>query len=280
MAHSKGIRLPAVAGRFYDSDPEALRGELRGYLEDVGVPPDIGHVHALVSPHAGHMCSGPPAAHGYRQVQGEDCRRVVIIAPSHRPGFRGVAAHLGEAFRMPLGDVPLDNDFSEHLIAEHDFIADLPRAHAGEHSLEIQLPFLQMVLTQWRLVPLLVSDQGSQSMTQLGEALGEALGRDETRTLVVASSDLYHGHDLSECRASDQRCATAVEAFDARALLDDLGSHRFMACGGGPIAAAMIAARAMGARESHVLALTNSAETCSGPGGYVVGYLSAALCER
>jgi AmmeMemoRadiSam system protein B len=226
------------------------------------------------------MCSGPPAAHGYRQVQGEDYRRVVIIAPSHRPGYRGVAAHLGQAFRTPLGDVPIDREFSERLIAEHDFIADLPHAHEGEHSLEIQLPFLQMVLSDWRLVPLLVSDQGAGPMTRLGEALGATLAGDATPTLVVASSDLYHGHDLSECRASDKRCAAVVEAFDARALLADLEDHHLMACGGGPIAAAMIAARAMGARESHVLALTNSAETCSGPGGYVVGYLSAAMSER
>lgn len=277
MVRSSAIRPPAVAGTFYEADPEELRAHIRRHLDAAAPPPPIETIHGIVAPHAGYIFSGPPAAHVYRLIAGRRCERVAVIAPSHHEWFEGVATHRGEAFQTPLGRVPIDNEFIDRLMAACDFIADLPRAHRDEHSLEVQLPFLQMTLEGWSLVPLLVAKQSWDLMQPLGETLGKLLAEDPKRSLVVASSDLYHGNDLARCREMDRRCAEAIAAFAPQAFLAGIAREEYQACGAGPIAAAMVAAQAMGATKSTVLRLTNSSETFPTASSRVVGYLSAAF---
>lgn len=279
MARSSTIRPPACAGTFYDADPEMLRSEVRAHLDAVRRLPEVGTIRGIVAPHAGHIYSGVPAAHAYQLIKGQGFRRVIIIAPSHYSWFEGVATWLGESFNTPLGSVPLDREFTECLIRRADFVADHPGAHREEHSLEVQLPFLQEVLDDWKLVPLLVARQGWDLMSRLGETIAELLREESTPTLIVASSDLYHGRDVEECRASGQRCAEAIAAFDPEHFLGGIAADRYQACGAGPIAATMVAARGLGATASDVLCLTNSSETCPGPTDRVVGYLSAVFSE-
>jgi AmmeMemoRadiSam system protein B len=279
MSRTSTVRPPAHAGSFYEADPQELRRHIHHHLRAVNEIPKVGKIHGIVAPHAGYVFSGPPAAHAYRVIAGRDYRRVAVIAPSHSEWFEGAATHLGEAFETPLGRVPIDRKFCARLIAEADFVQDLPEVHRFEHSLEVQLPFLQEVLKDWSLVPLLVAKQSWDLMRPLGEALGKMLAEDEVSSLVVASSDLYHGSDHEACRDLDQRCAEAVAAFRPDEFLRGIEAHSYQACGAGPIAAAMVAAQRMGATQSHVLSLTDSSETFPTPSRRVVGYLSAVFSE-
>jgi AmmeMemoRadiSam system protein B len=280
MACSSAVRRPAHAGTFYNARPDDLRADVRCHLDAVGQLPQVGTVWGIVAPHAGHVYSGAPAAHAYRLIEGGGIRRVIVIAPSHHSWFEGVATWLGEAFETPLGPVPLDRGFTERLIARADSVSDQPAAHREEHSLEVQLPFLQEVLGEWTLVPLLVARQSWGLMRGLGDSIAAMVREETTPTLVVASSDLYHGRDVEQCRASGRRCAEAITAFDPEQFLAGVAEDRYQACGAGPIAATMVAARALGATSGQVLCLTDSSETCPGTTDRVVGYLSAVFCEN
>src|SRR5690349_12126616 len=181
------IRPPAVAGLFYPGDPSELRDEVSGYLAQtdptVGAPPK-----ALIVPHAGYIYSGVIAAAAYSQVsqRRRNIRRVVLIGPSHRVYLRGMAAPEAEAFQTPLGIVPVDRELKARLLA-HPSVIESDSPHASEHSLEVQLPFLQMLFDEFTLLPLAL---GSATPADVARALAEVWGGEET--LVLVSSDLSH----------------------------------------------------------------------------------------
>lgn len=276
--HTHVARPPACAGTFYDANPVALRRDIRAQLDAAGPAASPGPIRGIVAPHAGHLFSGAPAARAYRLLEGTGVRRVILTGPCHRVPFHGVAATLDSAFDTPLGSVPLDTDFVARLIETTDFTEENRLAHRDEHSLEVHLPFLQVVLTEWKLVPLLISRQSWDMTQRLGEALVMLLRDDPTPTVLIASSDLYHGNDRDACEASDRLCAEAIERFDPESFHMGAANREYQACGAGPIAAAMLASRALGATASRVLCVTNSSETFPTPhADRVVGYLSAVF---
>ena len=181
------IRPPAVAGVFYPSDPSELRDEVSGYLAQtatvVGPTPK-----ALIVPHAGYIYSGVIAAAAYSQVsqRRRDIRRVVLIGPSHRVYLRGMAVPASGVFQTPLGRVPIDRELKARLLT-HPSIVESDSPHASEHSLEVQLPFLQMMFDEFTLLPLAL---GSAAPADVAHALAEVWGGPET--LVLVSSDLSH----------------------------------------------------------------------------------------
>ena len=229
---------------------------------------------ALVSPHAGLGYSGPVAAHGYALLRGRSDLTVVLVGPSHRVAFEGSAVFGRGGFETPLGTAPVDEEIARDL-AGYPGVSERPEPHRAEHSLEMQLPFLQHLVPRLRVVPVLMGDQSRGDVDLLAEALSRVLaGRD---ALLVASSDLSHYHPAPAANALDARVVGDVERFDPEALMDRLEAEPGHACGGGPMVAVMKAARALGAHRATVLRYADSGDVEEGDKARVVGYVSAAL---
>jgi AmmeMemoRadiSam system protein B len=269
------IRKPAVAGTWYPGDRASLVSEVEGYLADV-VPVEVpGRLVALISPHAGLRYSGPVAAHAYARLRGRRDLTAVIVGPSHRVAFAGVSVYARGAFATPLGEVPIDEALAEALLAADDVMRDEPSPHRDEHSLEMQLPFLQHLVPGLRIVPLLMGSQDRAEVEALARALGRVLH--ERDALLVASSDLSHYHPAPVARELDAKVVGDVARLDPEALMDRLESFHGHACGGGPMVAVLEAARARGASLATILRYADSGDAGDGDKSRVVGYLAAAL---
>jgi hypothetical protein len=277
-AFAEEIRESAIAGSWYPSSPAALQEQIEGFLSRVPSPRSSGGLIALISPHAGYAYSGQVAAHAYKQI-GPDQKfeTVLILAPSHRARFSGVALYDRGGFRTPFGVVPLDPKLIEDLKKRDFRIRYVPDAHTHEHSLEIQLPFLQVVLPGFKLVPLLMGEQDLPTCQWLAEAIVDSIRGKPV--LVVASSDLSHFHDSEKARKLDQQVVDRTSAFDPEGLSRDLSSGKCEACGGGPMVTAMLVARKLGADRSQVLQYAHSGDV-TGENSRVVGYMAAALWAR
>jgi AmmeMemoRadiSam system protein B len=260
------IREPVVAGRFYAGRADALTTDVTTLLDAVPavetLPPK-----ALVVPHAGYVYSGPVAASAYATLRPwhDRYRRVVLLGPSHRVPFRGLAMTKADMFRTPLGDVPVDRQALAGLDIPGLSFADAP--HAAEHSLEVQLPFLIAVLDDFALVPIVVGDAAPALVARVLDALW-----DGPETLIVISSDLSHYLAYEDARKVDARTCDAIEHFDAERLDHD------MACGATPIAGLLVAARRRGL-DIRTLDLRNSGDT-SGDEEAVVGYGAWVLFDK
>ncbi len=274
------IREPAVAGQFYPSDAAALSANVAALLSlpKEGAPPD-GRPIALVAPHAGYVYSGAVAAAAYRLLSPEAFDRVVVIAPSHRVPLRGSSVWERGAYRTPLGDVPVDEELAALLLEEgRGEVVVAPELHRREHSLEVQLPFLQSTLGAFHLVPIVMGRQDEPHPSRLGEAVAAAVRArgPDARVLLVASTDLSHYYDDERARALDGVLVDDLARFDADALARDLAAGRCEACGGGPLLATLHAASALGATRAEVLSYATSGDV-SGDRDDVVGYVAAAL---
>lgn len=261
----ESIRPPAVAGMFYPGQPAALRAYLGAALEVL--PTYHGPFpKAIIAPHAGYVYSGSIAATIYRQVQAfrQQIRRVVLLGPTHRVAVQGIALPTVSAFRTPLGDVPLDQDGLRTLLNQPGIVSsDLP--HGPEHSLEVQLPFLQYGLDDFSLLPLAVGQASPQLVAQTLETLW---GDDET--LIVISSDLSHYLPYDQARQMDQQtCARILTAQEAIRPQE--------ACGAYPINGLILAARRHGL-QGKLLDLRNSGDT-AGDKNRVVGYAAFAYTQ-
>ena len=275
----QGVREPALAGAWYPGHPEKLRGQITEFLSKADGDSVQGEMIALLVPHAGHMYSGQVAAFGYKHLRGTDFKRVILIGPSHYVGFKGIAVDLQSGYRTPLGTAPLDKDFADELLRADRQIRCLPDAFAREHSLEIQVPFLQSVLKDFSIVPLLMREYDEVTCTALAEGLAKTIKKTRGRTLVLASTDLSHFHNSEEAKLLDHRFIDGLRAFDPRALLQSMTRGECEACGGGPAVATMMAARDLGARQAVVFRYANSGDV-TGDYKRVVGYVSAAFVGR
>ena len=256
---SKNIRPAAVAGRFYPADPVALRKVITGLLENV--PTASGPApKALIVPHAGYPYSGPIAASGYAQFVPERdvIKRVVLIGPAHYVELNGLAVSSADFFATPLGLVPVDADALRELSSLPQ-VRVFDEAHAVEHSLEVHLPFLQVILAEFSVVPLAAGETTPEAIREVLEVLW---GGPETR--FVISSDLSHYHDAETARCVDEVTAKAIEALAPEDIGDD------QACGRLAIRGLLQAARAHGLR-ARAVDLRNSGDT-AGPRDRVVGY--------
>lgn len=258
------IRRPSVAGLFYPADPQSLHRNIEHYLHDVDRLP-ARRPKAIVSPHAGYIYSGPVAAFGYAAVRpyAKEIRRVVLLAPAHRLPFRGLAVPSSEVFRTPLGDIVIDEKGVE-TARQQTGVQLLDRAFDDEHAIEVQLPFLQQVLEEFSLVPIVV---GMAEDEEVAGVLGALWGGDET--LIVISSDLSHYLDYDTARHHDQQTRRAIEEMRP----DALGGHD--ACGYLPLRGLLKVALDRGLRV-ETLDMRNSGDT-AGPRDRVVGYGSYAV---
>jgi AmmeMemoRadiSam system protein B/AmmeMemoRadiSam system protein A len=261
------VRPPAVAGSFYPGDRRELDAALRGYLQEAAGDELAAPPKAVIAPHAGYVYSGPIAASAYVRVAKASgaIRRVVLLGPAHRVAVSGLAAPRAEAFATPLGEVQLDPVALERVLA-------LPQvevsnaAHALEHSLEVQLPFLQKILDRFDLVPLVVGDATPE---QVAEVLDLLWGGEET--LIVVSSDLSHFEDYATARRMDDDTSRAIEALEPEGIAYE---H---ACGRIPVQGLLVAARRRGLR-AQAIDVRNSGDT-AGSRDSVVGYGAYVFSE-
>ena len=269
------VRRAAVAGSWYPGTAAAIAEEVDRYLEAAAPTVVPGRLVALISPHAGLRYSGPVAAYGYGLLRGRENLTVVLVGPSHRAAFEGVALHAHGAWETPLGRAPIDEAVAEALLAAGPVVFDDPDVHRDEHSLEMQMPFLQRVVPGLRVVPLLMGSQSREETESLGAALGTVLaGRP---VLLVASSDLSHYQPAAVANRVDAVVVDQVRRFDPESLMGRLESHHNVACGGGPVVAVLQGARKLGADRATILKYGDSGDAGEHDKSHVVGYLSAAL---
>ncbi len=252
------IRPAAVAGLFYPADPAQLQSEIQSMLsmvEPIGSRPK-----ALIVPHAGYIYSGPIAASAFAQLKNikQTVTRVILLGPCHRVPLAGIATSSADYFETPLGSIKIDREAIQQIAALPQ-VEEFDLTHQQEHSLEVQLPFLQEVLDDFSLVPLVVGDTNAEEVSEVLERLW---GGDET--LIVISSDLSHYHDYNTARAMDNETCLAIEAMDPAAI------HYDQACGRNPVTGLLLAARKNGLHVT-TLDLRNSGDT-AGDKSSVVGY--------
>jgi AmmeMemoRadiSam system protein B len=267
------LRRAAVAGRWYPATAAALAAAVDRHL--VRVDHDVaGDLVALIAPHAGLMYSGPVAAHAYRLLRDRRFDVAVLVGPSHFVGFDGVSIYPSGGFDTPFGVAPIDEDCAQAILSSAPIVREHPAAHAREHSLEMQLPFLARLAPGLPIVPLVMGYQTAETAAALGDGLNQALrGR---HAILVASTDLSHYHDAATAAQLDRVVIDCVSRFDADGLQAALDARPGHACGGGPMVAVMRAARLGGARDAVVLDYADSGDV-SGDKSAVVGYLAAAL---
>ena len=279
------VRPAAVAGTWYPGTRAALERAVDSHLEAAGNDATANRDAtscplALIAPHAGLMYSGPVAAYAYRLVRGCSYDAIVMVGPSHYVGFEGVSIWPRGAWDTPVGPVTVAEDLAAEIAAASPAIAERPAAHAREHSLEMQMPFIARLLPGVPVVPLVMGYQTRQTAEQLGDTLARTLGQraagvERARVLLVASSDLSHFNDARTASRMDGVIARHVDGFDPEALMDALEREPGHACGGGPMVAVLRAARTLGASRARVLRYGDSGDV-SGDKASVVGYMAAA----
>jgi AmmeMemoRadiSam system protein B len=264
------VRSSPIAGTWYPGTAAALEATVDDFLANVPPQELPGQLLGLVAPHAGYPYSGQVAAYAYRLIQGQSRDRVVVISPCHSL-YAGRFLVSARHYATPLGVVPIDQEIIEQL-GEHIPITRLERDR--EHSLEIQLPFLQRTLGDFLLVPVMLQNQSWQDCQELAVALDRVLG--EERPLLVASTDLCHAHDYAQVRSTDAATLAALESGDAQGFWKTAGAL-YGACGFGAVTTVLLTAQRWGAERVQILHHTNSGDVTGERSGYVVGYAAAAI---
>jgi AmmeMemoRadiSam system protein B len=277
------IRRPAVAGVFYPAGRDALLREIEGcYAPPRGpgaVPPVNEHgprqIIGVVSPHAGYVYSGPAAAHAMAALAADGRPDAfVIIGPNHGRGRYVNAIQTRGAWLTPLGEAPIAHDLAGEIAAHCSGLEDGASCFVGEHSIEVQVPFLQHLYgPQVPIVPVMLLDQGMDAAHALGKALAKALA--ERNVAIVASTDMTHFESPHTAQRQDEILIERMEALDPEGLLRERERRAITMCGYGPVAAMLTAAKSLGAVQAQRLCYTNSGEV--GPRDEVVAYLSLAV---
>jgi hypothetical protein len=238
---------------------------------------DQGRVVGLIAPHAGYPYSGRTAAAAFGELSAARDGTVIVMGPSHREPFAGATIYPGRSYRTPLGEVPIDHELASQLVERSDGLVRYDEAgHRQEHSVEVELPFLQQRLGSFRFVPLVIGERALARCRTLGELLSGLVAQAETPPLLVASSDLSHFYSLPEAERLDRQVWEHVAAFDPKGLARALERGTAQACGACPIIATMYAARSLGADRAAILDYSTSADA-TGDRSSVVGYMAAAF---
>jgi hypothetical protein len=277
--HDSVIRSPVVAGAFYPSSKEELKETVETFLTNaVDVTIDSERLYGIISPHAGYVYSGIVAAAGYKLLKKFPVENVVVIAPSHQEYFEGSSVFAGSAYQTPLGIIPVNKEICNAIANERDSIRLSIYGHRSEHSLEVQLPFLQLIFPEgFKLIPIVMGINRLSDIEELSQALNEVAENYEIT--LVASSDLSHYHPYDVAVSKDQHLISLLESYDMNQLEEGFLSERLEACGISPILALMKYALLSGNPIFKKLDYKNSGDT-SGMKSQVVGYVSAAVYEK
>jgi AmmeMemoRadiSam system protein B/AmmeMemoRadiSam system protein A len=271
---AKMIREPVVAGSFYPGDQGNLRNKVRQYMENATV--DIeGEVLGLISPHAGYDYSGMTAAFAYKALEGRDIDLVILLGPSHRAYINGFSVYDKGAWKTPLGEVLIDEEFANNLKKYSDLIDYFPEGHTGEHSLEVQLPFLQEALKNFKIVPITFNTDNLKICRILADALTNEL-KNRNKWIIIASTDLYHGYNYGKVKSVTDKVDDCIKNLDIGALLEfdraKRDSGECAACGVSAATTMILTTLNLGANKAVLLHRTNSGDVTGMRSGYVVGY--------
>jgi hypothetical protein len=269
------LRHPAVAGRFYPGDPDDLRTEAQGYLSQstssaVATKKAIG----CIAPHAGYMYSGHVAGAVFSQI--EIPQLCVVLCPNHTGMGRALAMMSEGSWETPLGEVPIDAEFSIALQQRFPVLHNDPVAHRAEHAAEVELPFLQLKQPSLRIVPIALGTGHFEVLEQLGMALADVIARRGDPVLIVASSDMNHYESDLVTRAKDHRAIERILTMDARGLFDVVTQQNVSMCGFGPAVVMLTAARQLGAKSAELVKYATSGDV-SGDREMVVGYAGVVV---
>ncbi len=267
------IRHQQVAGYFYPADREKLKAELSLMLSVSKSEKSFNNIFGIVSPHAGYIYSGRTAAHAFNLLRNKNYSTVIIISPSHAEYFPGVSIYDGDAYETPLGIVEINNEIADKMASGSRTIFRGIEGHRKEHALEVQIPFLQSVLNNFKIIPVVMGDQSKQFIDELADRISKVAN---DKTLVVASSDMSHFYSATEANRLDSIIEKRINDFDYDNLLKDIDRHECEACGAGPIISMMKAAALKDVNKSFVLHRSDSGDV-TGDKSEVVGYLSAVV---
>jgi len=267
------IRYQEVDGYFYPADKDKLKNQINSLLLSAKPEKFFNKIFGIVSPHAGYIYSGKTAAYAYNLLKDKNYKTVIVISPSHFEYFRGISIYDGDAYQTPLGLVEIDHAMADKIIEGSKTIFRGAEGHRKEHALEVQIPFLQTVLKDFKIIPVVMGDQSKNYVDDLAVQISKVT---DDSTLVIASSDMSHFYSADEADLLDSVVEKSINEFDFEKLLDDLESQKCFACGGGPIAALMKAAALKNINNSFVLNRSNSGDV-TGDKSEVVGYLSAVI---
>ena len=277
MAFDNLIRKSIASGSFYPADPDALKKQIDNFMDNAE-PLDLQNIKAIISPHAGYIYSGQIAAYSFRQVAGIKYDSILIIAPSHAEYFDYASVYHGDAYETPLGPVKIDKNRANALAESSPLIQQSAYGHRDEHSLEVHLPFLQVIFGKdMSIVPVVIGNQSRENIEELGSIAGELFSDDNI--LIIASTDLSHYHPYDTASGLDDKVSGLIGSFDTGGLMEEFTGGSAEMCGGGPVLAAMMISRAMGADSSKIIKYANSGDV-SGDRSSVVGYLSAAFYKK
>ncbi len=273
-------RKPAVAGGFYPADSKELENEIRLLFDIAGEEKEFSHIYGIVAPHAGYVYSGKTAAAAYKQIIGRNYENVVVISPSHYEFFAGSSIYIGDEYETPLGKIPVNKELAERIISASENVFFSEKGHAvdsfkQEHALEVHLPFLQMSLKNFKLIPIVIGNQNDFFVYDLAKGLAEAV---DEKTLIVASTDLSHFYSKEEAKKLDDVFESHLKKFDYENLQSDLETERTYACGGGGVVALLKASSEKGINNIEVVSRSDSGDI-NGDFSKVVGYLSAIVYE-
>jgi len=281
MNTKQSVRPSPIAGQWYPSNADRLAAQVDGYIDAAQLPEIPGDIIAVMAPHAGHIYSGPVAGYVFKALRGLRAEIIAVVSPMHHPYYQPLLTSSHDAYATPLGSIPIDK---EALNVLDDLLSvrlgfGLTRvANDPEHSLEIELPFLQRAIkTPFMLLPVMVREQSSNVVRALGESLAEILaGRD---AYLVASTDLSHFYPQHVAEILDAEVLKRVEDFDPQGVLDVEEQGKGFACGRGALAAVMWAAKGLGANHAQILNYATSGDV-TGDYSQVVGYGAAVFTRK
>lgn len=269
----KKFREPAVAGYFYPKDETLLRNTINDFFAEVYDENKYGHIYGIIAPHAGYTYSGLTASYAYKLIHGKKYDTVVVLSPSHREYFPGISIYSGDAYKTPLGEVEVNKELAEKIVHGSKYISRGEEGHRAEHALEVHIPFLQIALGNFTIIPVVMGDQNIAVINELADKLSGII---DGKTLIVASSDLSHFYNADIADKLDGRIEERIKNFDYKGLWEDIESKKSEACGGALMVCLMKAMKKAGINNSTVLYRCNSGDV-SGDYSEVVGYLSAVF---
>jgi AmmeMemoRadiSam system protein B len=282
------IRNPAVAGTFYEADPDSLTKQIKGcfkhHLGPGTIPENIGNsreIKSIIAPHAGYMYSGPVAAHSYKKLADDGLPETfIIICPNHTGMGSGVSTVTEGGWKTPLGIADIDGEFAERLIGNAPIIDPEPLAHMQEHSCEVQVPFIQYLARiagkEFKIVPICMWMQDLMTATEIGNAVAQTSKQLDRDVVIVASTDFTHykPHDIAY--NNDHLVLDAIQALDEKAVMSRVEELNVTMCGFGPVNTALVYSKLMGARDVEVLKYATSGDI-TGDKSAVVGYAAAVI---
>lgn len=269
------IKYPNVSGVFYPADKKQLKNTIATFMQNANTASaQDEHIFGIISPHAGYIYSGPVAAHAYRALQDKKYTRVILIGPSHYQWLDKIAVFEKGYFRTPLGDVAIDAKTTQALINGNKNIVNLPLAFEQEHALEVQIPFLQESLKDFKIVPIMLSNPSYKLCEELAAGLAGILSQDKDNTLIIASTDMSHYHSQAAAQKIDQATLATISRLDAEGLFRDCQLKKSELCGSAAVVTLILTMKKLGITNTKLLKYATSFNTTRTNNNKVVGYAS------